>query len=326
MQPIVRFIGVGMLAVLAAAHAQAQPQADAFPNRPVKLIVPFPPGGPTDLMARVFGQKLSERWGQAVVIENRSGGNSAIGAQQTAKSSPDGYTLLVAMDTTLVMNPITTKNLPYDALKDFAPISLTALNTSLLIVRADGPTTVQELIAKARANPGKLNYGAGTITTRLAGYLFSRLASIDTVFIPYKGSAEVVQGLLTGSIDFSIDGVSASIPLIKDGKLRALAKLNNRPLPSLPDLKPLSIAANLPELGEISTWAGLVAPIGTPAAVVERIQRDVAAVAADPEVGAKLQGFGIVAVSSTASEFDRYYRGEIDRWSKVIKDSGITLE
>jgi len=146
------------------------------------------------------------------------------------------------------------------------------------------------------------------------------------VFIPYKGSAEVVQGLLTGSSEFSIDGVSASITLINDGKLRALAKLNNRPLPSLPDLQPLSVAANLPELGEISTWAGLVAPAGTPAAVVERIQRDVAAVAADPEVGAKLQGFGIVAVSSTSSEFDRYYRGEIDRWSKVIKDSGITLE
>ena len=326
MQPLVRFIGAGILAVLVAAHAQAQPQADAFPNRPVKLIVPFPPGGPTDLMARVFGQKLSERWGQPVVIENRAGGNSAIGAQQTAKSLPHGYTLLVAMDTTLVMNPITTKNLPYDALTDFAPISLTAQNTSLLIVRADGPKTIQELIAKAKASPGKLNYGAGTITTRLAGYLFSRLAGIDTVFIPYKGSAEVVQGLLTGSIDFSIDGVSASIPLIKDGKLRALAKLNNRPLPSLPDLQPLSVAANLPELGEISTWAGLVAPTGTPAAVVERIQRDVAAVAADPEVGAKLQGFGIVAVSSTSSEFDRYYRGEIDRWSKVIKDSGITLE
>ena len=164
------------------------------------------------------------------MVENRAGGNSAIGAQQTAKSAPDGYTLLVAMDTTLVMNPITTKNLPYDALKDFAPISLTAQNTSLLIVRADGPQSVPELIAKAKANPGKLNYGAGIITTRLAGYLFSRLAGIDTVFIPYKGSAEVVQGLLTGSIDFSIDGVSASIPLIKDGKLRALAKLNNRPL------------------------------------------------------------------------------------------------
>jgi tripartite-type tricarboxylate transporter receptor subunit TctC len=315
-----------MSALLLVQPAVAPAQPDAFPSRPVKMIVPFPPGGPTDLMARVFGQKLSERWGQPVVIENRAGGNSAIGAQQTAKSPADGYTLLVAMDTTLVMNPITTANLPYDALKDFTPISLTAQNTSLLIVRADGPKTVPELIAKAKANPGKLNYGAGIITTRLAGYLFSRLAGIDTVFIPYKGSSEVVQGLLTGSIDFSIDGVAASIPLIKEGKLRALAKLNNRPLPALPDLQPLSVVANLPELGEISTWTGLVAPAGTPAPVVERIQRDVAAVAADLEVGAKLQGLGIVATSSTPSEFDRYYRSELDRWSKVFKDSGIKLE
>jgi tripartite-type tricarboxylate transporter receptor subunit TctC len=323
MQPLVRLIAGGLLSLLLAAPVLAQ---DAFPSRPVKLIVPFPPGGPTDLMARVFGQKLSERWGQPVVIENRAGGNSAIGAQQTAKSAPDGYTLLVAMDTTLVMNPITTANLPYDALKDFAPISLTAQNTSLLIVPANGPKSVPELIAKAKANPGKLNYGAGIITTRLAGYLFSRLAGIDTVFIPYKGSSEVVQGLLTGSIDFSIDGVAASIPLIKEGKLRALAKLNNRPLPALPDLQPLSVVAGLPELGEISTWAGLVAPAGTPAPVVDRIQRDVAAVAADPGVGAKLQGLGIVATSSTPSEFDRYYRGELERWSKVFKDSGIKLE
>jgi tripartite-type tricarboxylate transporter receptor subunit TctC len=318
-----RAVAGGMLALLLAAQALAQ---DTFPNRPVKLIVPFPPGGPTDLMARLYGQKLSERWGQPVVVENRAGGNSAIGAQQTAKAAADGYTLLVAMDVTLVMNPITTKDLPYDALKDFAPISLTAQNTSLLIVPANGPQTVEELIAKAKANPGKLNYGAGIITTRLAGYLFSRLAGIETVFIPYKGSAEVVQGLLTGSIDFSIDGVAASIPLIREGKLRALAKLNNRPLAALPDLKPLSVVAKLPELGEISTWAGLVAPAGTPATIVERIQRDVAAVASDPEIASKLQGFGIVAVSSTPAEFDRYYRGELDRWSKVFKDSGIVLD
>jgi tripartite-type tricarboxylate transporter receptor subunit TctC len=230
------------------------------------------------------------------------------------------------MDVTLVMNPISSTNLPYDARKDFAPISLTAQNTSLLIVRADGPRSVPELIAKAKGSPGKFNYGAGIITTRLAGYLFSRLAGIDTVFIPYKGSSEVVQGLLTGSIDFSIDGVSASLPLIKEGKLRALAKLNDRPLPALPDLQPLSVAANLPELGEISTWAGLVAPAGTPPAIVARIQRDVAAVAADPEVGAKLLAFGIVATSSTPSEFDRYFRSELERWSTVFRDSGITLD
>jgi tripartite-type tricarboxylate transporter receptor subunit TctC len=317
---------VALVLTLSHGGSAAQTGPDAFPTRPVKLVVPFPPGGPTDLMARLYGQKLSERWGQPVVVENRAGGNSAIGAQQVAKSAPDGYTLLVAMDVTLVMNPITSANLPYDARKDFAPISLTAQNTSLLIVRADGPRSVPELIAKAKGSPGKFNYGAGIITTRLAGYLFSRLAGIDTVFIPYKGSSEVVQGLLTGSIDFSIDGVSASLPLIKEGKLHALAKLNDRPLPALPDLQPLSVAASLPELGEISTWAGLVAPAGTPPAIVAQIQRDVAAVAADPEVGAKLQAFGIVATSSTPSEFDRYFRSELERWSTVFRDSGITLD
>jgi tripartite-type tricarboxylate transporter receptor subunit TctC len=221
------------------------------------------------------------------------------------------------------MNPITTADLPYNAFKDFAPISLTAQNTSLLIARADGPKTVQELIAKAKASPGKLNYGAGIITTRLAGYFFCKLAGIDTVFIPYKGSAEVVQGLLTGSIDFSVDGVSASLPLIKEGKLRALAKLNNRPLSPLPDLKPLSVVANMPELGEISTWAGLVAPAGTPRPIIDKIQHAVAKAAADPGLSAKLDKFGIIAVSDTPAEFDQYYRSEFDRWSKVFKESGI---
>ena len=326
MRIIVRATAIVAALWLTAAAVHAQSDAQSFPSRSVKLVVPFPPGGPTDLMARTFGQKLSEIWGQPVVIENRAGGNSVIGAQQVAKSPPDGYTLLVAMDTTLVMNPITTANLSYDALKDFAPISLTAQNTSLLIVRADGPKTVQELIAKAKASSSKLNFGAGIITTRLAGYLFGRLAGFETQFIPYKGSSEVVQGLLTGSIDFSIDGVAASLPLIKDGKFRALAKLNNRPLPALPDLQPLSVVANLPELGEISTWAGLVAPASTPPAVVARIQEAVAKAAADPEVAAKLMNLGIVAVSSTPSEFDRYYRSELDRWSKVFKDSGIRLD
>jgi tripartite-type tricarboxylate transporter receptor subunit TctC len=331
MPSTVRFVVASLLPLLmyAPSAAQTPPNAvvQAFPSHPVRIIVPFPPGGPTDLMARIFGQKLSEEWGQPVLIENRAGGNSTIGAQQAAKAAPDGYTLLVAMDTTLVMNPITALDLPYDALKDFAPISLTAQNTSLLIVRADdGPETVSELISRAKANPGKLNYGAGTITTRLAGYLFCKMAGIDAVFIPYKGSAEVVQGLLTGSIDFSVDGVAASLALINEGKLRALAKLSNRPLSVLPNLQPLAVVADLPGLGEISTWAGLVAPAGTPPAIVDKIQRAVAKVAADPDVSAKLNGFGISAVSTTPAEFDSYFRSEIVRWSKVFKESGIKLD
>ncbi|MDO8597891.1 MAG: tripartite tricarboxylate transporter substrate binding protein, partial [Sulfuricaulis sp.] len=271
---ITRIIMLAMLVVCGQAFAQGA--AQNYPNKTIRIIVPFPAGGPTDVLARVIGQRMSEDWGQPVVIENRPGANTAIGAQLVAKAPPDGYTLLAAMDSTMVMNPVTTSNLPYDPFKDFASITLAANNTSLLTVRAaDGPKTVQELIAKAKANPGKLNYGAGTITTRLAGYLFNRMAGIDVVFVPYKGSADVVQGLLTGSTEFIVDGIAASLPLIQSGKLRALAKLNSRPLPALPDLKPLAVAANLPSLDDISTWTALVAPTGTPPDIIEKIQRAV---------------------------------------------------
>ncbi|MEA3022316.1 MAG: hypothetical protein QOK01_1168, partial [Alphaproteobacteria bacterium] len=238
----------GLLLVFAITPALAQPAADSaqsFPTRAIRIVVPFPAGGPTDINARIIAQRMSEDWKQPVVVENRPGANTAIGAQMVAKADPDGYTLLAAMDTTLVMNPATASApLTYDPFKDFATVTLTAKNTSLLTVRAaDGPNSVKELIARAKASPGKLNYGAGIITTRLAGYLFARSAGIEVQLIPYKGSADVVQGLLSGSVDFIIDGVASSLPLIQSGKLRALAKLNGRPLPVLPDLQPLAVAA-----------------------------------------------------------------------------------
>ena len=324
-----RIFGAAILALLMLADAGAQtpssPGAGQFPNRAVRIVVPFPPGGPTDVMARVYGQKLSDIWGQPVVIENRPGGDSAIGAQAVARAAPDGYTLLVAMDNTLVLNPITTRDLAYNVDKDFAYISMLAQNTSLLIVSADGPATAAELIAKGKANAGKLNYGAGILTTRLAAFMFTKLAGIDAVYIPYKGSAEVVQGLLTRSIDFSVDGVAASLSLIQSGKLRALAKLNSRPLSPLPALKPLATEANLPALGEISTWAGLVAPADTPANVVERIQHDVATVAADAGVSESLIKVGVVTVSSTPADFVSYIKSEQRRWTDVFRNSGFTL-
>jgi tripartite-type tricarboxylate transporter receptor subunit TctC len=321
---------VAVLAALAVAPAAAQNATDAqsFPSRPIRIIVPFPAGGPTDINARIIAQKMSEDFRQPVVIENRPGGNTAIGAQAVAKAEPDGYTLLAAMDTTLVMNPATaTAPLSYDPFRDFATISLTAKNTSLLTVRAaDGPKTVQELIARAKASPGKLNYGAGIITTRLAGYLFARSAGIEVQLIPYKGSADVVAGLLTGSVDFIIDGVAASLPLIQGGKLRALAKLNNRPLPVLPDLEPLGVAAGLPQLEDMSSWIGLVAPAGTPRAVVDKIAREVATIYADKAVADRLEKAGITAVSSTPAEFDAFFRSEAKRWTDVFRESGIRLE
>ena len=181
------------------------------------------------------------------MIENRPGANTGIGAQMVAKSAPDGYTLLAAMDTTLVMNPATGAAMNYDPFKDFAAITLTAKNTSLLTVRAsDGPKTIGELIARGKASASKLNYGAGITITRLAGATFAKAAGIEVQLIPYKGSAEVVQGLLTGSVDFIVDGIAPSLPLINSGQFRPLAKLNNRALPTLPELKPLAEASGLP--------------------------------------------------------------------------------
>src|SRR5579871_6702768 len=200
-----------LLLLLLAAHPRAAAAEErAYPSRAIHLIVPFPAGGPTDILSRIVGQRMSDDFGQPVVIDNRPGGNTIIGAELVARSAADGYTLLAAMDTTLVLNPAVIKNLPYDPLKDFAPITLAAKNTSLLTVRAkDGPATVQELIARAKVRAGKMNYGAGIITTRLAGYLFNREAGISAELVPYKGSADVVQGLLTGAVDYIFDGVAS---------------------------------------------------------------------------------------------------------------------
>ncbi len=329
MRGMLHSILFGFALLINAMPAGAQSAADAanYPNRPIRIIVPFPAGGPTDILSRVLAQRLSDDWGQAVVIENRPGGNTAIGAQAVAKADPDGYTLLAAMDTTLVLNPITASNLPYDALKDFTYITLTSSNTSLLTVRAaDGPKTIDELIAKAKASPGKLNFGAGILTTRLAGFLFSKMAGIDVVLVPYKGSSEVVQGLLTGSVDFIVDGTAASLPLIRGGQFRPLAKLNSRPLAALPDVKPLSIAARLPQLEDISTWIGLVGPAGMPRPVVEKIQRKIASLYGDPALVDRLDKSGIYPVSSTPAEFEAFVRKEMDRWSKIYRDSGIKLD
>jgi tripartite-type tricarboxylate transporter receptor subunit TctC len=297
-----------------------------YPNRTVRIVVPFPAGGPTDILMRVVAQRMSEVWSQPVVIENQPGANTAIAAARVAKMPADGYTLLAVMDVTMVLNPITAKNLAYDPLKDFAPITLASKNTSLLSVRAeDGPKTVKELIARAKAHPGKLNYGAGIITTRLAGYLFNREAGLDVQYIPFNGSAPTVQGLLTGAVDYIVDGTATSLPLIQAGKLRALAKLNSRPLPTLPDVKPLAVEAGMPALDDISTWIGLVAPAGTPHGIIDKIGREVATMYADPAIADKLEKSGISAVSSTPEEFDTFVRKELNRWGQVFRDSGIQL-
>ena len=298
--------------------------AESYPRRPIRLVVPFPPGGPTDILMRVIAQRMSELWAAPVVVENQPGANTAIAAARVAKMPPDGYTLLAVMDVTMVLNPITNRNLAYDPVKDFAPITLASKNTSLLSVRADdGPKSVKELIARAKANPGKLNYGAGIITTRLAGYLFNREAGIEVQYIPFSGSPPTVQGLLTGAVDYIVDGAATSLPLIASGKLRALAKLNSRPLPALPDVPPLAAAAGIPALDDISTWIGLVAPAGTPREIIDKIRQQIMAIYAERAVAEKLEKSGITIATSTPEEFAAFIASELARWGSVIKESGI---
>ena len=320
-----RLIALALLSALATSPTTAQERADAFPTRAIKIVVPFPAGGPSDVLARMIGQKMSEDWGQPVVIENRPGANTVLGAQQVAKAAPDGYTLLMAINSTLTMNQYLYRAPPYDPFNDFAPITLTAKTMQLLIVNAASDVkTVTDLISKAKAQPGKLNYGAGTITTKLTGYLFNKAAGVETVLVPYNGSAEVAQGVLTKSVDFSFDGPSASLSLIQGGQFRVLAKFDPRPFPPVPDL-PL-ITTDVPNMDEITVWLGLVAPKGTPSAVIDKLQAEVAKALADPAVKAKADASGLFPATSTPAEFAAFIRKEAQRWSTVVKDTGMKYD
>jgi tripartite-type tricarboxylate transporter receptor subunit TctC len=318
-------IALAIISTLLAGVAAAQERPDGFPSRSIKIVVPFPAGGPSDVLARMIGAKMSEDWGQPVVVENRPGANTVLGAQQVAKSAPDGYTLLMAIDSTLTMNQYLYRTPAYDPFNDFAPITLTAKTMQLLIVNAASDArTVKDLVAKAKAQPGKLNYGAGTITTKLTGYLFNKAAGIETVLVPYNGSAEVAQGLLTRSVDFSFDGPSASLSLIQGGQFRVLAKFDPRPFPPVPDL-PL-ITADVPALDEITVWLGLVAPRGTPAGIIEKLAAEVAKVLADPAIKIRADASGLFPVTNTPAEFAAFIRKEAQRWSTVVKETGMKYD
>src|SRR6516225_2702697 len=247
-------LSVALLSTSRLIFAQGQESSEAsssaatFPSRPIRIIVPFPPGGPSDIVARIIGQRMSEDWGQPVLIENRPGANTIIGAQAAAKAPPDGYTLFMAIDSTLVMNQYLYKSLPYDPLNDFAPISLTAKTVSVLAVSAaSGLATVKDLMLRAKAHPGALNYGGGTITARLMGHLFHRAAGLDIVYVPFKGTPDTLHGLLTGSVELIYAAYPIVAPLIASGQVRALAKLDRDAPPSMADIPTLAEAAGLPD-------------------------------------------------------------------------------
>ena len=320
-----RFASLAMtMFVLASAAAVAQEQdASSFPNRPIHIVVPFPAGGPSDLVSRLIGQKMTETWGQPVIIDNRPGANTIIGAQAVARAAPDGYTLLMAIDSTLVMNQFMHKNLPYDPFNDFAPITLTTKTVSVLAVRADGPRTVAELVARARANPGRLNFGGGTITAQLMGHLFHKAVGLDIVYVPFKGTPETTQGLLSGSVDLVYASTVIAVPLVESGQVRALARLDSRVVPAVADVPLLADAAGLKDFDDLAVWLGLVAPKGTPAPIIDKLNREVARILNDPVVKRKSEATGGYIETSTPTEFAVFMRKEADRWGRALRELGL---
>jgi tripartite-type tricarboxylate transporter receptor subunit TctC len=311
----------------ASAQSLAQDTAKDYPNRAIHIVVPFPAGGPADVTARLLAQRMNEDWGQPVIIDNRPGGNTVIAAQAVAKAAPDGYTLLMAIDSTLVMNQFLYKSLPYDPINDFAPITTTTKTVSVLGVQAPGgPHSVQELIAKAKAAPGKLNYGAGTITAQLMGHRFHKAAGLDIVYVPFKGTPETLNGLLTGSVDIIYASNVTVGPLIDSGKVRALARLDRVAPASMAGTPTLAEAAGLPDLEDMSVWLGLVAPKGTPPAIIGKLQQKVAQILSDPAVREKSERTGAFPFVSTPEQFGRFIREEAGRWSRVLKDTGIRYD
>ena len=316
-----------LLSALAIAPASAQNEAANFPNRAIRIVVPFPAGGPSDVMSRIIAQKMSEDWGQPVIVENRPGGNTVVGAQAVAKAAPDGYTLLMVIDSTLTMNPYLYRSLPYDPFNDFAPITTTTKTVSVLTVLADtGPKTVKELIERAKAQPGKLNYGAGTITAQLMGHQFHKAAGLDIVYVPFKGTPETVNGLLTGSVQIIYAANVTVNPLIESGKVRALAKLDRRSPASMANMPTLADAAGLPNLEDMSVWLGLVAPKGTPKPIVDKLQQKVAQIMADPAMREKSERTGAFPMTSTPEEFGKFIREEAGRWQKVLQETNIKYD
>jgi tripartite-type tricarboxylate transporter receptor subunit TctC len=311
------------------ARAQSTADADAasYPNRPIRIIVPFPAGGPSDVLARIIGQRLSEDWKQPVTVENRVGANTVIGAQAAAAAPGDGYTLLMAIDSTLTMNQFLYKHLPYNPLQDFVPVSVVAKTVVLLMVNASSDIkTVGDLIAKQRAAPGQINYGAGTITTQLTGFLLNKATATQSQLVRYNGSAQVTQGLLTNSVQYALDGPSAAASLIADGRFRVLAKFDKRPFPPAPDAPLISEALRLANFDEVTVWLGLVAPKDTPRPIADKLSRKVAEILADPAIKQKADAAGLFPSTSTPAEFAAFIRKEAERWAPVVKETGIQYD
>jgi tripartite-type tricarboxylate transporter receptor subunit TctC len=312
---------VRALALACAAALPGAALAQTFPAKPVRLVVPFPPGGATDIIARLLGQKLQEIWGQATIIEYKPGGGTVVGTDFVAKSPPDGYTMGIVI-TAHVINPGLRSDLPYDTLKDLSGVSMVAVQ-QIALVATPGleANTVPELIALAKKNPGKLSYatpGTGT-AMHLAGELLKSQAGIDIVHVPYKGGAPAYPDVISGRVALQIDPLSASMPNIKGGKVKLLATTGPQRAPTVPDVP--TVAETLPGFSVLSI-SGVVVPSATPREIVRKASADINRALASPDLAERMAQQGMEPSGNTPEQFDAFIRAEIEKWSTVVKASG----
>ena len=311
---------------IAVATRGAFAQA-AYPAQPIRIVVPFPPGGATDIMARAAAQKMTEAWKAQVVVDNRPGAGGNIGSELVAKAPPDGYTLEMGTVGTHAINASLYAKMPYDHIRDFVPIVLVAAVPNVLVVHPSVPVnSVQELIAYIKANPGKVNFassGSGT-SIHLSGELFKVLTGVQITHIPYKGSAPALSDLLGGQVQMMFDNLPPSLPHIKGGKLKALAVTTTERAPALPDV-PTMVEAGVPGF-EASSWFGLLAPAGTPRPIVAKINDEIARWIATPEAKEKMTAIGANAKGGTPEDFAQHIAAETAKWAKVVKESGAKVD
>ena len=315
------------LAIGASLVAATEAAAQGYPSRPVKLVVPFPPGGPLDIVGRTIAQKLSDAWGQSVVVDNRPGAGGNIGADVVAKSAPDGYTILMGALSTHAVNPSLYAKMPYDAVKDFAPITLVAITPNVLVVNASLPVnSAKEFVAYARANSGKLAFGSGSNGSagHLAGELFKVETATDIIHVPYKGGAPATQALLAGDTQFMFDNLANATPQIKAGKLKALAVTTAERSKLAPEL-PTMAEAGLPGF-DISTWFGLLAPAGTPKDVIAKWNAEVTKILSSPEMRERLTAQGAEPAPMTPDQFAAFIQSEITKYARIVKASGSKVD